>query len=197
MPNKPLKVGITGGIGSGKSIVSKMFSLLGAPVYNADLRARWLMENDIELVAQIKSGFGESSYKNGVVNRDYLAKEVFSNKNKLEQLNHLVHPAVSRDFEHWLSLRSKSSYVLKEAALLIESGSYKSLDVLIAVSCPFELRVKRVLERDPFRSRNEVSQIIENQITDKEREALADIIIFNDEENSLIDQVLNLHLKFS
>ena len=190
--NSPLKVGITGGIGSGKSTIRQIFSVLGIPTYDADSRAKWLMENDPELIANIRNAFGNQSYSSGKLNRAYLADRVFSNKSEIETLNGLVHPAVGHDFNEWCA-NQRSVYVLKEAALLIESGSYKELDYLVLVISPEELRVERILQRDPNRTRSDVEKIIRNQLSDSEKEKYADFMIINDESSLVTPEVLKIH----
>lgn len=192
-----LKIGITGGIGSGKSTVCKIFSLLGAPVYDADSQAKRLMTEDKILVAQIKEKFGEQSYaKSGVLDRDYLSREVFNNSLRLEALNGLVHPRVALDSERWMNENSNAPYVIKEAALLFEAGSYKTLDKIIVVSAPEELRVTRVINRDTSRTKEDVLKIIRNQMPEQDKISRADFIIYNDERALLIPQVLKLHERF-
>src|SRR5690606_10890569 len=137
-----------------------IFSILGIPIYSADDRAKWLMGNDELLKSQIKNAFGEESYTNdGILDRNYLAKTVFSDPEKVKIINSLVHPAVGRDFSNWASIQA-SSYVLKEAALIFETGSNVSLDYVINVSSPLKVRITRSLMRDPFRSEEQVNQII-------------------------------------
>lgn len=194
---KALRIGVTGGIGSGKSLVCKIFQHLGAPVYDADSRAKMLMVSDAVLVNQIKKEFGEQSYRaSGELNRDYLSKTVFNNREQLEKLNHLVHPRVAADSENWFVRNKDFPYVVKEAALLFESGSYKQLDRMIVVTAPEELRIKRVLVRDKNRTAEEIKKIIDNQMPEKEKMAMADFIIHNDESELLIPQVLKLHERF-
>ena len=192
-----LKIGITGGIGSGKSTVCKIFSLLGTPVYDADSHAKRLMTEDKILVAQIQEKFGKQSYaKSGELNRDYLSKEVFNNSLRLQALNGLVHPRVALDSERWMKENSNAPYVIKEAALLFETGSYKTLDKIIVVSAPEELRVQRVINRDTSRTREDVLKIIRNQMPEQDKIGRADFIIYNDERELLIPQILKLHERF-
>jgi dephospho-CoA kinase len=160
---KPLLLGVTGGIGSGKSLVCRIFQVLGTPVYNSDLRAKQLMVEDEALIGQIKAAFGEQSYSKGNLNRQYLAEKVFSDSEKLELLNSLVHPAVGRDFRIWVDRNASQSYLLKEAALIFETGSNKLLDQTILVSAPQQLRIARVLCRDSQRTEEQVRAIISNQ----------------------------------
>lgn len=194
---KPLQVGITGGIGSGKSLVSKIFACFGTPVYDADSRARSLMTSDSILINQIKQNFGEQSYfNNGSLNRDYLSKTVFNDPAKLAALNGLVHPAVARDYARWSEENNAHPYLLKEAALLFEAGSYKTLDKIIVVQAPEELRIARVQKRDPHRDVQKIKDIIRNQMSEDEKLKRADFIVTNDESALVIPQVLALHQKF-
>lgn len=188
----PFQVGITGGIGSGKSTVAEIFKCLKIPVYNADSRAKALMNSDARLKAQIESEFGRQSYDNsGSLDRRYLAESVFGFPDRLEKLNALVHPSVAEDYRQWV-LSQKTPYVLKEAALLFESGSSKQLDKIILITAPEDLRVKRVKSRDK-RSEEEVRNIIHSQWSQEKSIALADFVIKNDEETALIPQVLQTH----
>ncbi len=187
--------GITGGIGSGKSLVCKIFATLGVPIYDADSRAKWLMENDIVLMENIKKSFGLEAYLDGHLNRIFLAQEVFSNENKRQMLNALVHPAVGEDAKKWRENQKNAPYTLKEAALLIEAGSYKDLDGLILVLAPTDVRIARVRERDKQRSEQEIKSIIEKQMPDDEKMKFAQYLLNNDGKNLLIPQVLALHHK--
>lgn len=187
-----IKVGITGGIGSGKTTVCRIFETLGIPVYYADDRAKYLMNNDAGLKAQLIRRFGEEVYKNNELDRPFLARQVFNNPEALKDLNNLVHPAVARDSERWQHEHSDTAYTLKEAALLYESGSYRQLDKIIVVTAPLDVRVKRVMERDGV-TRQEVLDRIKNQIPEEEKVARADYVINNDGEKSLIEQVLAIH----
>lgn len=193
---KPLQIGITGGIGSGKSLVSRIFKLLGVPVYDADSRAKSIMTTDGILVSQIKKEFGVLSYRaDGGVNREYLAEHVFNDPEKLKRLNALVHPRVGEDFIRWVTEQS-SAYVLKEAALLFEARSNTALDKIIVVSAPEALRISRVLQRDKHRTEQQVRDIIRNQLSEEEKLKRADYILVNDDSKLLIPQVLELHQQF-
>jgi dephospho-CoA kinase len=176
--------------------VTQIFSLLGVPVYYADERAKHILHHDEEVGRLIRKNFGERSYKDGKPDTAFLAKEVFSDEAKLKTLNSFVHPKVGMDFEKWLSEQS-SLYILKEAALLYESGSYKDLDRIITVLSPLELRIKRVLLRDPQRTESAVKDIIQKQMSDEEKAKKADFIIYNDDQHLLIPQVLSLHEQFT
>lgn len=193
---KPLQIGITGGIGSGKSTVCRIFSTLGVPVYDADSRAKSLMTTDGILVSQIKKEFGSLSFRSdGNVDREYLAQTVFQDKEKLEKLNKLIHPRVALDYERWVS-EQRNEYVLKEAALLFEAKSYQVLDKIILVHAPAEIRIKRVMKRDPQRTQQQVEDIMQNQMRDEEKLKLADFNIVNDESKLVIPQILELHETF-
>ncbi|WP_186756107.1 dephospho-CoA kinase [Echinicola salinicaeni] len=190
---KPLLVGITGGIGAGKSTAAKIFNILGIPVYSADDRAKWLMANDQNLIVAITKAFGTGAYNTDrSLNKTFLAKEVFSDQEKTKTINKLVHPAVKIDFEDWASKQS-SPYVLKEAALLFETGSYKDLDKVINVSSPIKVRILRVLTRDPQRSEEQINAIIDRQMPDEQKNKLADFTIKNTDSKMLIPQVLKIH----
>jgi dephospho-CoA kinase len=191
--HSPVLVGITGGIGAGKTIVSKLFILLGIPVYYADDRAKWLMVNDSELILQIREAFGDETYTNaGLLNRTYLANTIFSDPIKYDLINSFVHPVVRTDFAQWADLQ-KSRYVLKEAALLFETGSYRDLDKTILVSAPLEIRITRILERDPDRDVKQIHNIIAQQLPEEDKKALADYVIDNKDSKLVIPQVLKIH----
>ncbi|NUO00068.1 MAG: dephospho-CoA kinase [Saprospiraceae bacterium] len=188
-----LKVGITGGIGSGKTTVCKIFEALEVPVYYADDRAKWLMTHDPELIAGIKAAFGPDAYSpEGQLNRPYLSKVVFENNEKLAQLNALVHPAVFRDGSQWHQAQTGVPYTLREAALLFESGSYRAIDKMIVVTAPLALRINRVMERDKV-SEAAVLARIEKQWPEEEKVKRADFVIVNDGERLLVPQVLEIH----
>lgn len=191
----PLLVGITGGIGAGKSTAARIFHLFSIPIYSADDRAKWLMAHDADLKNRIIQAFGKNSYtEEGVLNRVFVAQEIFSNQENTKIMNGLVHPAVKVDFMDWASHQS-SPYVLKEAALLFESGSFQDLDKIIHVSSPLNLRISRVLMRDPQRTREQVNAIINRQFTDEKKNSMADFIIKNTENQLIIPQVLEIHAK--
>jgi dephospho-CoA kinase len=194
-----LRIGITGGIGSGKSIASRVFQALGVPVYDADTRARWLMENAAALQQELRAAFGAATYDEaGRLNRPALAAAVFHNPERLAQLNALVHPHVGTDFEQWATVAQQAghAYVLKEAALLFEAGSYRQLDRIITVYAPEPVRVARVLRRDPQRSVAEVQAIMTKQLSEDEKQRLANYVLVNDDVQPLLPQVLALHAEF-
>ncbi|MDH0675683.1 dephospho-CoA kinase [Empedobacter sp. GD03861] len=175
--NQPFVAGITGGIGSGKSTAAKFFEELGIPVYNSDTRAKTIQNENSEVKVKIIAAFGEEAYNENGLNKPYLSKQVFQNNEKLKLLNSIVHPAVFQDFEDWKKAQ-KSDIVMKEAAILIESGSYKDCDVVISVVADIETRIARTIERDGL-SREEIRARINNQISDEERIAKSDFIIDN------------------
>ena len=196
--HQPVQIGITGGIGSGKSLVCRIFHVLGVPVYDADSRAKKLMTTDGILINQIKKEFGTLSYyEDGTLNRELLGKNVFNNPEMLARLNSLVHPRVALDYSEWTQEQSGVKYCLKEAALLFEAGSYQSLDKIIVVAAPDELRIKRVLQRDRHRNRADVEKIINNQMPQEEKIKKADFVINNDETELVVPQVLKLHEWFN
>lgn len=191
----PLLVGITGGIGAGKSTVARIFSLLHIPVYFADDRAKWLMVHNEELKTAIIKAFGKDSYsEKNLLNRKFMAEKVFSNKENTSTINGLVHPAVRKDYFDWVD-KQNSPYVLKEAALLFETGSYKELDKIINVSSPLKVRVSRILMRDSHRTPEQVNEIISRQLSDEKKNNLADLIIKNTDNRMIIPQVLEIHQK--
>lgn len=191
-----LKIGITGGIGSGKTTVCRVFEILGLPVFYADDVAKMLMHTDTLLRASIIDQFGKDSYtENGELNRKYISSIVFKDKNQLTTLNALVHPAVFQAFDRWVSEQKGIPYVLKEAALLFESDSYKMCDQTILVKSPDELKIKRIMKRD-HTTAGEVRQRMERQFTDEQKEKLVDHLIINDEQVLVIPQILALHQHF-
>jgi dephospho-CoA kinase len=197
MTSRPHQIGITGGIGSGKSLVSKIFAVLGIPVYDADSHAKELMTTDGILVSGIKKEFGDLSYNtDGGLNREYLAEHVFNDEKKLSVLNALVHPRVAVDYEGWVKQQGEVPYVLKEAALLFEAATHKTLDKIIVVHAPLEMRIQRVQKRDPHRSVEQIKAIVEKQMPEEEKLKRADYIVVNDETQLVTSQVISLHEKF-
>ena len=189
------KIGITGGIGSGKTYVSKVFESLGIPVFNADIEAKKLMSTSSDLIQSIKYEFGNDIFDDYILNTKKLASVVFSDTEKLRKLNSLVHPIVRQEFLRW-QVKKKSTYVIKEAAILFESDSNKGLDAVICVTAPINLRIDRVKLRDGY-SYREINNRIENQISQEEKENLSDYIIVNDGVKSLLPQILKIHQLFS
>lgn len=188
-----LKVGITGGIGSGKSTVGRIFASLGVPVYDADAASKRLMNTSAEMREKIIEQFGFKSYDGNTINRQFLASEVFNDKDKLAKLNAIVHPATKKDGEDWMNQQSYP-YAIKEAAIIFESGSHLRLDKIIGVSSPLELRIKRTMKRNNI-SREDVLARMGQQMNEEEKMSLCDFIIFNDEQQLVIPQVLALHQK--
>jgi len=186
-----LKVGLTGGIGSGKSTVAELFTELKIPVYEADLHAKKLMTEDVKLRDAIIEIFGKEVYKKGVLNRKYLASIVFNDKGKLNRLNSLVHPAVRKDYLKW-SENQTTHYTIREAAILFESGSYKDCDVVILVTAPEDVRIQRVMDRDGS-SEADVKSRIDKQWKDEKKRKWAQYIINNDGSVPLDKQVLKIH----
>ncbi|NOS55636.1 MAG: dephospho-CoA kinase [Cyclobacteriaceae bacterium] len=194
MRSKTFQVGITGGIGSGKSVICKIFTCLGVPVYDADSRAKSIMTTDGILIEQIKKEFGDLAYlPDGSLDREYLSRVIFENQEKRTLLNQMVHPRVAADTDRWLDQNREASYVVREAALLIESGAYLRVDKVILVTAPEELRIKRVLARDPHRLKEEVIKIIATQLPEEEKKKKADIVVHNDETQLLVPQIWQLH----
>ena len=189
-----LRVGLTGGIGSGKSTVAKIFEVLGIPVYYADEAARHIMNTDQELRKSIINEFGNESYIKDQLNRSYIASLVFNDTKKLDLLNSLTHPATIRDADRWMQQQT-SPYVIKEAALIFESGSAENLDYIIGVYTPLPLRIKRIMDRDHI-TKEEVMQRINRQIDEDIKMRLCDKIIINDEQQLITTQVLPLHEQF-
>jgi dephospho-CoA kinase len=192
-----LKIGITGGIGSGKTTVCSIFETLGIPVFYADTVAKQIMVTDPILVAGVKQAFGADSYfADGTLNNKHIAAIVFNNAAQLEKLNGLVHPAVFRAFDSWmLQVPDTVPYTLKEAALLFESGSYQMCDQTVLVIAPIELRLQRVMARDGV-SEAQVRARMDKQLSDEQKMKMADHLIYNNETDSLIAQVLKLHQQF-
>ena len=189
-----LKIGLTSGIGSGKSTVAHIFEVLRIPVYYADVAAKRLMAENEELKASIVEAFGKDAYFNGNLNREYIAGQVFKNDKKLELLNSLVHPATLKDAEAWMQ-NQKAPYVIKEAALIFESGSDKNLDYVIGVRSPLVLRIQRTIDRDNI-SADEVRARMAKQMDEELKLRLCHYVIVNDEQEMLIPQVLALHETF-
>jgi dephospho-CoA kinase len=187
-----LKIGVTGNIGSGKSQVCLIFNILGIPVYNADIKAKELMINNKYLVSSIRTLIGDDAYfDDGSLNRTLISERVFKDQNLLNKLNALVHPAVGQDFLSWTNIQ-KGAYVIKEAALLYESLSFKELDAVIMVTAPEKLRIKRTMSRDGI-TEEQVLARMKNQMFESEKMAMADYIIGNDGDSFLVQQVLKVH----
>lgn len=196
MANKLLKVGITGGIGSGKTLVSKIFSILGIPVYDADTRAKWISNFHPDVKNEIINFFGEKSYEDNKFNSRYILSQIINDKTKTEKLNSIIHPRVGNDFAEWVAQHKEFPYLLKEAALMFESDSYKSLDKIIVVSAPLGIKIKRIISRDPQRTEVEILGIMNKQMSEEEKLKRADFIIYNDDQQMVIPQVVALDKLF-
>jgi dephospho-CoA kinase len=186
-----LKIGLTGGIGSGKTTVAQIFEVLAIPVYYADLAARDLMNRDPELKKNIIAAFGEEAYKEGNLDRVYIGEIVFADAEKLALLNELVHPVTIRDAVSWME-KQTTSYAIKEAALIFEVGLEKYFDYVIGVSAPESLRIERVMKRDQTSAEN-ILQRMEKQMDEKEKISRSDFVIVNDGKQALLPQVLAIH----
>lgn len=188
-----LKIGITGGIGSGKTTVCKIFATLNIPIYYADDRAKELMVQDKDLKKALIDTFGQETYfPSGLINRTYLAGIVFNDHLALKKLNAIVHPAVKKDGIAWAESHSNAPYTLREAALIYESGIDKTLDYVIVVTAPLDLRIQRVIQRDDV-DETAVRARIDKQLPEAEKVQKADFIIYNNGQQSLIKQVLSIH----
>ena len=186
-------IGLTGGIGSGKSKILSVFSTYGIPCYESDRRAKWLMQMDAELKSQIKSFFGDQIYENDQFNQRKLAKLVFANKGKLEALNSLVHPRVKMDFKSFVS-QQDTPYIIKEAAILFETGGEKDCDATILVTAPEKLRLQRVLNREKISSMD-LKARINNQWSDSRKIPLADYVINNIDWDKTLKKIDEIHQK--
>ena len=189
-----LKIGLTGGIGSGKSTVSKIFEALGIPVLDADATAKYLMQNNDSIKQQIIDEFGEETYIGNILQRGFLANIVFNDSFALEKLNAIVHPATIEFGKQWNDAQS-APYTVKEAALMFESASAEGLDYIIGVYAPNHIKINRVMKRDSI-SRELVIQRINNQIDDSIKMKLCDFVLINDEQQMLLPQVIALHQEF-
>ncbi|MFH0758793.1 MAG: dephospho-CoA kinase [Bacteroidota bacterium] len=186
------QVGITGGIGSGKTLVCSVLNVLGIPVYHADMEARRIMNEDPVLKASIEGLLGKEAYRDGMLDRRLVGNMVFGNRNLLEQLNKLVHPVVREDYCKWVSGWSDVPYVVEEAAILFESGANRMIDKTVLVYAPYELRIKRVMNRDSVTAEN-VKKRMMHQMDEEQKRMLADEIIVNDDCQMLVPQVVSLH----
>lgn len=187
-----IQAGVTGGIGSGKTLVCNVFEKLGIPVYHADLEARRLMEEDQALMERIVELFGEEAYLGGALNRSYLAASVFGNSERLRGLNALVHPAVRKDYMRWLDEQTGVPYVVEEAAILFESGASRWMDLVVMVYAPENLRISRVMARDGVEE-GAIRKRMTHQMDEEEKKARADLVILNDEKERLLPQILEVH----
>ncbi len=184
---KQFKIGITGGIGTGKSTVSKILIALGYPVYFSDDRAKWLMENNQQLVADLTRLLGDETYKAGKLNRSFIAEKLFSNSQLKKKINELVHPVVRNDFNDWADTQ-EAPLLFQESALLVETGAYQLFDALIVVTAPLEQRIQRIQKRDGI-SINEINMRLTNQLAESEKIAVADYVISNDDYQPIVFQI--------
>ncbi len=190
-----LKVGLTGGIGSGKTTICNVFRELGVSVYDADSEARRLMESDAGIINLITGLLGPDAYEKGRLNRGFVGEVVFSDKEKLGALNAIVHPAVRLDFDKWALGKSSEPYVIKEAAILFESGGASGMDYTVFVKADINTRINRVVDRDQI-SADQVQARIDSQMDDKKKEELSDFIINNEINSMILPQIVDLHNKF-
>tara|TARA_B100000927_G_C16282652_1_gene396172 strand:+ start:110 stop:703 length:594 start_codon:yes stop_codon:yes gene_type:complete len=187
---KPKLIGITGGIGAGKSTVSKICKHLGFKVYNSDDRAKEIVSEDSNIKKRIISFFGNNVYKNGVLDRKFLSDKIFNDKSSLQNINSIIHPAVKKDFKNWVINNSNEKILFKESALLFESGAYKELDKIILIVSDKNLRISRVLNRDKIRTKKEIKSIIDKQINEVDAIKYADIVIDNNHKEMLLPSVV-------
>ncbi len=188
-----IKVGLTGGIGSGKSFVRKIFEHFGIQTYDADFEAKQLINNSADVISKIKASFGENIYlSNGQIDKMQLSQLIFQDKNKLKTINNIVHPAVKVHFNSWCEGHKSAPYIIKEAAILFESGAFKQVDKIISVTAPEQLRIARVLARDKI-TEAQIRRRINAQMTDKERTSRSDYEIVNAGKTMLLEQVLKIH----
>ncbi|MGZ5245132.1 MAG: dephospho-CoA kinase [Bacteroidia bacterium] len=192
-----LKIGITGGMGSGKTTVCKVFETYGVPLYYADDRAKLVMNQNDEVKKKLKALFGDDIYgEDGILNKKRMSEKAFSNPYMLKKLESVIHPAVAEDFEEWANQFTDKPYIVKEAAMLFESGSYKHMDKNILVKADLEERLKRIIKRDNT-TREKAMLRIDKQWTDEEKEPLSDYILYNNSETLLLPQIIKLHKLFS
>jgi dephospho-CoA kinase len=189
---KPVKIGITGGIGAGKSIVCKILEIIGIPVYQADKESKKLLETDPEVVERVKALLGNEAYSSGdKANRSYISSVVFNHPEKLKKLNDILHPAVSKHFLEWVSIQTNKPVLAKEAAIMFESGSDKEMDLIIVVTAPEALRIQRVKQRDG-KSEEEIRKIMKEQLPEEEVIKKSNFVIVNDDHRLLVPQVIAL-----
>jgi dephospho-CoA kinase len=184
-------IGITGGIGSGKTIVSKVFETLGISVYNSDIEAKKLNNSSERIKKELINRFGNDLYKEDVLDKKLLAKYIFNNSENIKFVNNIIHPEVKKHFEKWLKLQ-KGRFVIKESAILIETGIYKDVDILISVLAPEELRIKRIFNRDNL-NKEEIKARIDKQTNDETRLSISDYIVKNDDKHLIIPQILQIY----
>jgi len=188
-----IKVGLTGNIGSGKTTVARVFETLGVPVFVADTEAKHIMVRDPELVSQIKELFGEKAYiQSGELDRNYIAEIVFNDADILQKLNNIVHPAIEKYYIEWCKTYYNEKYTIKEAAILFESGSYKSCDKIITVACNRETAIIRASERDG-KNITDIAARLDNQMLQEEKISRSDYVIWNNEGDEILPRIMEIH----
>jgi len=187
-----IRIGVTGGIGSGKSLVCRVFSLLGVPVYTADEAAKNLMEHDPQITKDLTGVFGSSIYEGEKLNRSKLAGLIFENPELLSEVNRIVHPRVAHDFNEWCTSFTSAPFVIQESALLFESNTFKHFDYIVLVTAPEEIRIKRVLGR-PEMTREKILRIMRNQLPEEEKIVRSHFIINNDETTLILPIILSIY----
>lgn len=192
----PLRVGITGGIGAGKSLIARVFRVLGVPIFYSDIEAKMCMITHDDVREQIIGIFGKEAYTGSKPNSPFLADKIFSSDELREKLNGIIHPAVAKVFEHWVGIHRDSDYILNEAAITFETGLYKKMDYTILVTAPKKVRIQRVMDRDSI-SAEMVEKRMDTQWTDEQKIPLSDFVINNDGENLIIPQILDIHKALS
>ncbi len=187
-----VRVGLTGGIGSGKTTVARVFKALGVPVYSTDRRAQELMAVDEHIVTRLTALLGNDTYRNGLPNRPYIASMIFGNSELVAQVNGIVHPRVAMDWELWARKQAAAKYVIMECAILYESGFDRLVDKVIAVTAPIEQRIERATSRDGS-DPEDIRRRMLHQMSDEERAARADFVINNSDEAEILPQIIELH----
>jgi len=190
-----LKVGITGGIGSGKSIVCEVFKHFGIPVYYADIEANNLIISDKNIKKQLIEHFGKKIYSRNQLNKSRFSSIIFNDKKALQKVNSIIHPVVRQNFKDWIKKNKDKKYIIKEAALLFESGTYQDLDEIITISAPEHIKIKRIMKRDKT-DKESVQKRIRNQISDTEKIRKSDHVIYNNGSQLILPQILSLHKIF-
>jgi len=188
------KVGVTGGIGSGKTLVCEVFKRLGISVYNADNEAKNILNSNTEVRKSIENYYGQDIYQKHILSKKKLAEIIFNNTEAIQKINSIVHPVVQQNFIEWCKLQENKPYVIEEAAIIFESGAYKELDYTINVFAPEQIRIQRVMERDRA-TIEDVKNRMQNQMNDDERVKLANFTIINDGTKMIIPQILEIHSK--
>lgn len=190
--SKPLQVGLTGGIGAGKTTVSHVFKTMGIPVFNADNAGHQVLNENLEVKFRICNLLGNDAYHEGKPDRSFIAAQVFNNSELREALNSIVHPAVADLYVHWLAAHSTAAYIIKESAIIFEIGLYLKMDANVLVTAPVEMRIRRVLKRNDI-AESEIRKRMTAQWSDEKKEALSDFVILNNEKLAVLPQVLRIH----